>query len=207
MDEFASAKLVALVQRALAAEGIQATAPKGAGALLPFEAKRRFLREVAGDHGLLPLLRLDRAAHRRWFLPVLAVFPLSGYALPVLPHQMLLTGLSALHPRRWRVIALTFVTASVLGAFLTATAVRAAGPWLLETVGAVAPGPERARGRADPAPLVRGRGPVYRCRAGPGGPDRSVGHSSRQVWLRSPSRQGSVSSCAPWPLLVRHWSV
>ncbi|MEU9337057.1 VTT domain-containing protein [Streptomyces sp. NPDC048290] len=86
------------------------------------------------------LLRLDRAAHRRWFLPALAVFPLSDYALPVLPNQMLLAGLSALHPRRWRVIALTFVTASVLGAFLVATAVHAAGPPLLETVGAVAPG-------------------------------------------------------------------
>ncbi|MGW4034403.1 hypothetical protein ACWEFL_34775 [Streptomyces sp. NPDC004838] len=86
------------------------------------------------------LLRLDRASDRRWFLPTLAVFPVSDYALPVLPNQMLLMGLSALHPRRWRAIALTFVTASVLGAFLAATAVSAAGPWLLETVGAVAPG-------------------------------------------------------------------
>ncbi|MET8824401.1 AraC family transcriptional regulator [Streptomyces sp. NPDC004610] len=57
MDEFASARLVALVQRSLAAEGIRAVAPTGAGALLPFEAKRRFLREVARDHGLPPLLR------------------------------------------------------------------------------------------------------------------------------------------------------
>lgn len=86
------------------------------------------------------LLRLDRAAHRRWFLPTLGVFPLSDYVLPVLPNQMLLIGLSALHPRRWRVIALTFVAASVLGAFLVATAVHAAGPLLLDTVGAVAPG-------------------------------------------------------------------
>lgn len=57
MDEFASARLVALVQRALAGEGIRVVAPRGGGALLPFEAKRRFLRDVARDHGLLPLLR------------------------------------------------------------------------------------------------------------------------------------------------------
>ncbi|MFI1017749.1 helix-turn-helix domain-containing protein [Streptomyces sp. NPDC020965] len=57
MDEFASARLVALVQRSLADEGIRVIAPRGGGALLPFEAKRRFLRGVARDHGLLPLLR------------------------------------------------------------------------------------------------------------------------------------------------------
>ncbi|MGW4204924.1 helix-turn-helix transcriptional regulator [Streptomyces sp. NPDC004726] len=57
MDEFASARLVALVQRALAGEGIRVVAPTAGGALLPFEAKRRFLRDVARDHGLLPLLR------------------------------------------------------------------------------------------------------------------------------------------------------
>ncbi|WP_406402295.1 hypothetical protein [Streptomyces uncialis] len=97
-------------------------------------------RENSAARAVRLLLRLDRAAHRRWFLPALGVFPLSDYVLPVLPNQMLLIGLSALHPRRWRVIALTFVAASVLGAFLVATAVHAAGPWLLDTVGAVAPG-------------------------------------------------------------------
>ncbi|GLF92883.1 hypothetical protein [Streptomyces yaizuensis] len=86
------------------------------------------------------LVRLDRAAHRPWFLPALAAFPLSDYVLPFLPNQMLLMGVSALHPRRWPMIALTFVTASVVGAFLVASAVRSAGPWLLETVGAPAPG-------------------------------------------------------------------
>ncbi|MEU5163985.1 hypothetical protein AB0G74_30825 [Streptomyces sp. NPDC020875] len=83
------------------------------------------------------LIRLDRAAHRPWFLPAVAVFPLGDYALPVLPNQVLLTGLSALRPRRWRAIALTFVIASALGAFLVATAVRAVGPRLLEAVGPV----------------------------------------------------------------------
>ncbi|GAA2243647.1 hypothetical protein GCM10010232_33330 [Streptomyces amakusaensis] len=58
MEEYASAKLVDLVQRALTAAGIPAVAPRSDGALLPFEAKRRFLTEVAGEHGLLPLMRV-----------------------------------------------------------------------------------------------------------------------------------------------------
>jgi hypothetical protein len=35
------------------------------------------------------LVRLDRAAHRRWFLPAVAVFPISDFALPVLRNQIL----------------------------------------------------------------------------------------------------------------------
>ncbi|MFH8618831.1 helix-turn-helix transcriptional regulator [Streptomyces sp. NPDC017979] len=58
MEEYASARLLELVQRALAAEGIHAVAPAGDGALLPLAAKRVFLRDVARDHGLLPLLRV-----------------------------------------------------------------------------------------------------------------------------------------------------
>ncbi|MGV9316890.1 hypothetical protein ACWDR0_32630 [Streptomyces sp. NPDC003691] len=81
------------------------------------------------------LLRFDRAADRPWFLPALAVFPLSDYAVPVLPNQMLLVGMSALHPRRWRAIALTFAVASALGALLVAAAVQSAGPWLLDAAG------------------------------------------------------------------------
>jgi hypothetical protein len=42
------------------------------------------------------LLRLDRAAHRPWFLPAVAVFPLSDFVLPFLPNQILLTTLGAL---------------------------------------------------------------------------------------------------------------
>ncbi|MGW1979516.1 hypothetical protein [Streptomyces sp. NPDC001889] len=86
------------------------------------------------------LIRLDRAAHRRWFLPALALFPLSDYALPALPNQTLLMGVSALHPRRRRMIALTFVTASAFGAFLTATAAQLAGPWLLDAARELMPG-------------------------------------------------------------------
>ncbi|MEU5402918.1 AraC family transcriptional regulator [Streptomyces sp. NPDC005963] len=58
MDDYASARLVGLVQGALAAEGIRTLAPTGDGALLPFEAKRRFLDGVAREYGLLPLLRV-----------------------------------------------------------------------------------------------------------------------------------------------------
>lgn len=91
------------------------------------------------------LIRLDRAAHRPWFLPTLALFPLSDYALPALPNQMLLMGVSALHPRRWRLTALTFVVASAVGAFLVATVVQLAGPWLWDTVGGLTPGSDELR--------------------------------------------------------------
>jgi AraC-like DNA-binding protein len=55
--EFASAVLVALAGRALAAEGITAPVPGGDGALLPLAAKRRFLDAVVREHGTGPLLR------------------------------------------------------------------------------------------------------------------------------------------------------
>lgn len=56
--EFASAVLVAAVQRALAAEGIPVAVPAPDGALMPLAAKRRILARVAQSHGLLPLLRV-----------------------------------------------------------------------------------------------------------------------------------------------------
>ncbi|MGV9316888.1 helix-turn-helix transcriptional regulator [Streptomyces sp. NPDC003691] len=61
MEEYASARLLELVQRALAAEGIRVTAPVSGGALLPLAAKRAFLAGVVRDHGLLPLMRVGRA--------------------------------------------------------------------------------------------------------------------------------------------------
>ncbi|MEV3870206.1 VTT domain-containing protein [Streptomyces sp. NPDC002454] len=85
------------------------------------------------------LSRLDRSADRRWFLPAVGAFPLGDYVLPVLPGQLLLAGLAALHPRRWWPLVLTFVTGSVLGALLTALAVRAAGDRLLRVAGQLAP--------------------------------------------------------------------
>ncbi|RLK54972.1 helix-turn-helix transcriptional regulator [Actinokineospora cianjurensis] len=57
MDEYASARLVAAVRRGLAEAGIDTTAPQAAGALLPLDAKRGYLAEVAAAHGLLPLAR------------------------------------------------------------------------------------------------------------------------------------------------------
>ncbi|MFI1017751.1 hypothetical protein [Streptomyces sp. NPDC020965] len=125
---------------ALTPAATPAATPAPAPGQAPQEPPQESPEKSGSTRTVRLLLRLDRAAHRRWFLPTLAVFPLSDYVLPVLPNQMLLVGLSALHPRRWLTIALTFVTASVLGAFLTATAVHAAGPWLLETVGSIAPG-------------------------------------------------------------------
>ncbi|MFE3093731.1 helix-turn-helix transcriptional regulator [Streptomyces sp. NPDC059248] len=58
MEEYASARLLELVQRALAAEGVRAVAPVSGGALLPLAAKRRFIGEIEREHGLLPLLRV-----------------------------------------------------------------------------------------------------------------------------------------------------
>jgi AraC-like DNA-binding protein len=58
VEEFASAVLVAAVQRALARDGIPVVVPAPGGALLPLEAKRRILAHLAQAHGLLPLLRV-----------------------------------------------------------------------------------------------------------------------------------------------------
>lgn len=57
MEEYASARLVELVRRALAAEGVDVAVPTRGGALLPLEEKHRFLADVAREHGLMPLLR------------------------------------------------------------------------------------------------------------------------------------------------------
>jgi hypothetical protein len=70
---------------------------------------------------------LDRAAGKPWFWPAVGLFPSLDYVLPVLPNQLLMIGLSVLHPKRWRLIALVFVAASALGAFGTA--------WLIQFMG------------------------------------------------------------------------
>jgi membrane protein YqaA with SNARE-associated domain len=79
-------------------------------------------------------LRLDALAERRWFLPVVGVFPLADYAAPVLPNQLLLGGLSALRPERWRVLAATFLGAAVVGAIVVASVAGAAGPSVLDAL-------------------------------------------------------------------------
>jgi AraC-like DNA-binding protein len=60
VGEFASALLMAAVQRALADDGIEIELPRTDGALLPLATKRRILAAVADLHGLLPLLRVGR---------------------------------------------------------------------------------------------------------------------------------------------------
>jgi membrane protein YqaA with SNARE-associated domain len=96
---------------------------------------------AAPSRTLRTVLALDRAADRPWFLPAVSLFPLADYVLPFLPNQMLLAALSVLQPRRWLVFAALFVAASASGAVLTAWAVQALGPWLLETI--VGGAPER----------------------------------------------------------------
>ncbi|TDC40941.1 helix-turn-helix transcriptional regulator [Micromonospora sp. KC213] len=60
VDDFASAVLVAAARRALAEEGIAVAVATPGGALVPLDAKRRFLADIARAHGLLPLLRVGR---------------------------------------------------------------------------------------------------------------------------------------------------
>lgn len=77
---------------------------------------------------------LDVIADRPWFLPAVSVFPLTDYVMPFLPNQMLLIVLSVLQPRRWCLFALAFVAATGLGAWLSAHAIQAVGPWLLDAL-------------------------------------------------------------------------
>jgi hypothetical protein len=70
------------------------------------------------------IVALDRRADRPWFLPAIALFPMSDYVLPVLPNQMMLLGLAMLRPARWIALIATFVLATALGALLTAWAIQ-----------------------------------------------------------------------------------
>lgn len=72
MEEYASARLLELAQRALAAEGIRAVAPVTGGALLPPAAKRAYVAEIAREHGLLPLLRVGSALSAATSDPLIA---------------------------------------------------------------------------------------------------------------------------------------
>ncbi len=85
------------------------------------------------------VLALERRADRPWFLPAVSVFPLTDYVLPFLPNQMLLLGLSVLLPRRWWQLALAFVAATGLGAFLTALAIQQFGQPLIDALFGGAP--------------------------------------------------------------------
>lgn len=70
------------------------------------------------------VLALERRAERKWFLPAVSLFPLADYVLPFMPNQILLLCLSILTPRRWWQLALTFILAAGLGAFLGVLAIQ-----------------------------------------------------------------------------------
>jgi AraC-like DNA-binding protein len=72
VEDFASAVLVAAVRQVLAEQGLAAAAPPPAGALVPLAVKRRLLTEVAGAHGLAPLLSVGPALARLPPHPVIA---------------------------------------------------------------------------------------------------------------------------------------
>lgn len=87
----------------------------------------------------------DRS-ERRSFLPAVGVFPLLDYAVPVMPNQMLLLGLSALLPRRWPRLVAVFALAGGLGALVVAFAVQGFGPAIRDfLVGDAAAGAAAAR--------------------------------------------------------------
>lgn len=57
----------------------------------------------------------------------MSVFPLIGYLVPLLPTQLLLVALSFLHRSRWRLIALSFLVATSVGAYLTSVLIQSVG--------------------------------------------------------------------------------
>lgn len=73
------------------------------------------------------LRALDRRSEQSNFLPLMSVFPLIGYIVPLLPTQLLLVALSFLHRSRWPSIALSFLVATSVGAFLTSVLIQSVG--------------------------------------------------------------------------------
>lgn len=68
-----------------------------------------------------------RHVDRPWLPPVVAGFPAADFFVPVMPNQLLLTGLSALAPRRWPILALAFAAGTASGGMLIAYAVQFIG--------------------------------------------------------------------------------
>lgn len=87
---------------------------------------------------------LQGCAHRRWFLPAVAVFPMADYVLPVMPNQMLLMSLSALQPRRWPTLAAVFAVSTAVGGALTTLAIQYFRQPLVQHLLAQADGASRA---------------------------------------------------------------
>ena len=73
------------------------------------------------------LRRLDQKSEQSSFLLIMSVFPLIGYLVPLLPTQLLLVTLSYRHPNRWLMIAVIFLLATSVGAFLTSVLVQFLG--------------------------------------------------------------------------------
>jgi len=73
------------------------------------------------------LRALDHRSAQPSFLPLMSVFPLIGYLVPLLPTQLLLVALSFLHRSRWPSIALSFLVATSVGAFLTSVLIQSLG--------------------------------------------------------------------------------
>lgn len=68
-----------------------------------------------------------RHVDRPWLPPVVAGFPAADFFVPVMPNQLLLTGLSALAPRRWPIFALAFAAGTASGGMVIAYAVQSIG--------------------------------------------------------------------------------
>jgi uncharacterized membrane protein YdjX (TVP38/TMEM64 family) len=73
------------------------------------------------------LRALDRRSEQPNFLLLMSVFPLVGYLVPLLPTQLLLVALSFLHRAQWLSIALSFLVATSVGAFLTSALIQSIG--------------------------------------------------------------------------------
>lgn len=77
------------------------------------------------------LAYLRRQYGKPWFWPAVASFPSLDYLVPVLPNQMVMIGLAAAEPGRWRTVAAVFVLGSAFGAWATAHLVGLVGPSIL----------------------------------------------------------------------------
>lgn len=87
------------------------------------------------DGRLARVLRLiDSQAQKPSFLPLISVFPLVGYLVPLLPTQLLLVSLSLLHQARWLSIALSFLLATSIGALITSLLIQKVGGGFGETL-------------------------------------------------------------------------
>lgn len=85
------------------------------------------------DKACRPALRIRlsqwaaRHVDRSWLPPVVAGFPAADFFVPFMPNQLLLTGMSALAPRRWPIFAVAFAAGTASGGMAIAYAVQFIG--------------------------------------------------------------------------------